>query len=182
MCSASDGGDPVAPDGSRQDHDRRRQASKKEAPMIDRIIPGAAVALTVAFVVAILIGAAAAKDMFYILPGEWCSGVFGEQKITIIKEDGNRAIMFDGLPGEAPRCELLDATNKSDPLGSHIMKWLCDRSPPPEPEDRPTPKSKRYMVIEKITLFVRRDKEGGGSYSLIRETPGKEARLYGACE
>ena len=152
MCSASDGGDPVAPDGSRQDHDRRRQASKKEAPMIDRIIPGAAVALTVAFVVAILIGAAAAKDMFYI------------------------------LPGEAPRCELLDATNKSDPLGSHIMKWLCDRSPPPEPEDRPTPKSKRYMVIEKITLFVRRDKEGGGSYSLIRETPGKEARLYGACE
>jgi hypothetical protein len=128
---------------------------------------------------ALLAPGAQAKDLFYSIGGSWCTGVRNEKMIYISSDERT---LHDGPPGYGtPVCKFVSATNFSDPLKEHTVTWNCDPTPPHEPGDKPTPKSKFYKVVEKLTPTVRRDEEGRRTEYLMRQRHGKPVELFTVC-
>ena len=128
----------------------------------------------------VLTAGAQARDMFHFLDGKWCD-VHTGKSITIV-EDAGACILFDGEPGEAPRCMLKRATNRGEPVGDHLVTWRCDPSPPHEPEDRPTPRAKFYDLTERLGIFVFPDSNANRWVLLARARPGKPIELFQGCQ
>jgi hypothetical protein len=132
--------------------------------------------LLLAIVFPFAVSGAQAKDMFYSLEARWCDD--DGRMAFEITPDG---VLFDGQPGEAPRCVLKNATNRQMPVGEHRITWRCDPTPPHEPGDKPTPRSRLYDLTERLATFVVHDNSGERLWLLVRDRPRKEIGIYRQC-
>jgi hypothetical protein len=135
---------------------------------------------------ALIFGAATnvtgAKDMFYGLTARWCSTEWDNKPKEF--EITGSGVLFDGEPGESPRCKLKSASDKKEAFAEHVVTWRCDPRAAHDPEGRPTPRSKYYDVTERLVPFIIHDSNGGRRFFLLRDrlAPGRRpVGIYEMC-
>jgi hypothetical protein len=128
-------------------------------------------------------GAVHAKDQLDGLGARWCNTDRDSKpgEIEIVESEG---ILFDGTPGEAPRCKVRRVTERKEAPRERIVTWRCNANPAHEPEDRLILR-RSYDITDRLMPFTIQDSNGAQRSFLLRERASLTRgplRIYEKCK